>query len=118
VAHNPQSARALADLLLNTPCKGRTLAVFGVMGDKDLRGIVEPLVAQVDAWYLATPAVLRAAGVGDLERVLQDSGADAVQGYENVAAALRAATGAAREIDRVIVFGSFYTVAEAMPKPL
>lgn len=118
VAHNPQSARVLAERLLATPCQSRSLAVFGAMGDKDLRGIVEPLVGQITSWYLATPGVLRAAGIGDLEAALLDAGASDIQGYENVAAALRAAIAAAGEFDRIIVFGSFYTVAEAMPKPL
>ena len=118
VAHNPQSARALAEHLQSSSVSGQTHAVFGAMADKDIRGIVEPLVEQVDNWYLATPGVLRAAGVVDLEQALAAAGEQVFSDYENVESALTAARAAAKKDDRIIVFGSFYTVAEAMQKPL
>lgn len=118
VAHNPQSARALAEHLQTQGVNGQTLAVFGAMADKDLRGIVEPLVDHVDSWYLATPATLRAAGVVDLETALSASGEQTYTDYENIMSALAAARTAAKQDDRIIIFGSFYTVAEAMQKPL
>lgn len=118
VAHNPHSARALAAQLARTAGAGRTLAVFGVMADKDIAAIIAPLVAQVAAWYVASPAVLRAAGVGDLVELLREAGAGELHAAQNVAGALAMARQAAAAADRIIVFGSFYTVAEAMQEPV
>src|SRR6185312_16414356 len=53
VAHNPQAARVLARWLETHPTRGRTIAVFGALDDKDVRGIVEPLRAAIDGWHLA-----------------------------------------------------------------
>ena len=50
VAHNPQAAQALAASLAARPCAGRTFAVCGILGDKDIEGIVGALDAQVSRW--------------------------------------------------------------------
>ncbi|MGD8742090.1 MAG: bifunctional tetrahydrofolate synthase/dihydrofolate synthase, partial [Granulosicoccaceae bacterium] len=114
VAHNPHSAQALAELLASLPVGGRTLGLFGVMADKDIPGIVAPLRKVIDSWYVASPAMMRAAGVGDVVAALAEAGISDIHTAQNIAGALAMAKQAASEEDRVIVFGSFYTVAEAM----
>ncbi|MGD8999310.1 MAG: bifunctional tetrahydrofolate synthase/dihydrofolate synthase [Granulosicoccaceae bacterium] len=114
VAHNPQSARALAELLASRRVSGRTLGLFGVMADKDIPGIVAPLRKVIDSWYVASPGVMRAAGVGDVVAVLTEAGISDIHTAQNIAGALAMAKQVASDEDRVIVFGSFYTVAEAM----
>ncbi|MGA7802466.1 MAG: bifunctional tetrahydrofolate synthase/dihydrofolate synthase, partial [Gammaproteobacteria bacterium] len=52
VAHNPHAARALARALGQRACGGRTLAVLGMLADKDVEGVVGEMAASVDGWYL------------------------------------------------------------------
>jgi len=112
VAHNPAAAALLADNLAHSPCVGRTLAVFGVLADKDLPGIVEPLRARVDAWYLAPPEAPRALPLDRLEAVMRGLGAAPLYAFGRLDQAMAEACAHARDGDRILVFGSFITVAE------
>jgi dihydrofolate synthase / folylpolyglutamate synthase len=118
VAHNPQSTAALAEYLSANPVSGRSLAVLGVMGDKDVAGMLVPLLDCFDAWYLGSPKIPRAMQVDTLAEKLQDLGGQGVQRCSSIADACEAARSAAKGDDRIVVFGSFYTVAEAMPETL
>lgn len=116
VAHNPQAARELAAWLAANPIDGKTLAVFSALGDKDLPGIVAPLVGQVSGWWLCgvndTPRGLPGAVVAERLRAILIGREVGV--FENVRAALTAARIAALPGDRVVVFGSFHTAADAL----
>ncbi|MGD2081710.1 MAG: bifunctional tetrahydrofolate synthase/dihydrofolate synthase [Chromatiales bacterium] len=112
VAHNPAAARALAANLQAMPCPGRTLAVFGVLADKDLAGMVAPLAPMVHTWYTAPPAAERALPRDRLEAGLRAAGAARLHGLEALGAALKSAQRDARPGDRILVFGSFITAAE------
>lgn len=118
VAHNPQAARMLAQWLRANPAPGRTLGVFGALGDKDVRGVADALALQIDLWFLAgldadSPRGLSSPDLHDaLAPALERS---AVQGtHPDVASALAAAFGQARAGDRVIAFGSFFVAAAAL----
>lgn len=115
VAHNPQAAKSLADNLQNNRCGGRTLGVFAMLADKDVAGVVSALILHISAWYLADINSARGAKAKDLAVYLQ---AQSQQGqtaqFDNVAEALLAACEEANKNDRIIVFGSFYTVADAI----
>jgi dihydrofolate synthase/folylpolyglutamate synthase len=114
VAHNPQAARGLARQLREQPVK-RTLAVFELMQDKDAASIVEPLVAQFDGWFIGgLPDNPRAAEPAAVADVLRRHGAARLAVQATVTDALHAALHAARAGDRVVVFGSFFTVAAAL----
>ncbi|MEK7796113.1 MAG: cyanophycin synthetase, partial [Pseudomonadota bacterium] len=54
VAHNPDAVRALARTLKQQTVTGRTLAVFGMLRDKDMVGAVRSMQDVVDAWYVTT----------------------------------------------------------------
>jgi dihydrofolate synthase/folylpolyglutamate synthase len=115
VAHNPEAARALAAALREQPAAGRTLAVVGMLADKDAAGVFAALSGEIDAWWTCTPGSPRAQDAAALAAVLRDhAGAAPVSVQPDVNAALAEARGAAREGDRILVFGSFYTVAAVL----
>jgi dihydrofolate synthase/folylpolyglutamate synthase len=114
VAHNPAAAaryRAALDALPRVP---RTLAVFGAMSDKDLRGVLAPFTPEVAHWFIAAVDSERTATAAALEAVLAELGAAEVSVHNGIAAATLAARAAARAGERVLVFGSFYSVGPAM----
>jgi dihydrofolate synthase/folylpolyglutamate synthase len=113
VAHNPAAARALADNLRDTPVPGRTLAVCGMLGDKDVAGVVATLRPLVDAWYAATPEGPRAIEARGLSERARGAGIEMRVGGD-VASAMQLAAADARAGDRVVVFGSFHTVGPAL----
>ena len=118
VAHNPQAARELAAWLRRRP-PAPTVAVFAALADKDAAAMVQALAGQVGHWYLAG---LEQAGRGqDVEHLvarLDGTVAGVATGVSSgdarVADALARAIAAASPAGRVLVFGSFHTVAEAL----
>jgi dihydrofolate synthase/folylpolyglutamate synthase len=115
VAHNPEAARALASVLREQPVPGRTLAVVGMLADKDAAGVFAALSGQVDAWWTCTPDSPRARDAVELAAILREhAGGAPVQVQPDVNAALAGARSAAHEGDRILVFGSFYTVAAVL----
>lgn len=119
VAHNPHGARALADSLHRCPVSGRTFVVLGMLADKDIAGVVAALRDEVDVWLLAGLDVPRGAGVAQLEAVLCAQGiTQSVALYDHPLLAWRAACKLARENDRIVTAGSFYTVAAVLQSTL
>jgi dihydrofolate synthase / folylpolyglutamate synthase len=119
VAHNPQSAAVLARNLDAMGFHPRTHAVFGAMKDKDLAGLLAPLLPLVDHWYpceLATPRAVAVEALAAAIRTLAPTAA--VSPQPTPAAALRAAAAAADPADRIVVFGSFYTVGGVLKEGL
>jgi len=115
VAHNPQAARALAANLSAWPMPGKVYAVTAMMADKDIGGIMAVMAGVVDHWCLASVDLPRAATAEQLAATLDEtvSGAE----YElcaSVNKALAVLEGLIQPNDRVVVFGSFYTVAQVM----
>jgi dihydrofolate synthase/folylpolyglutamate synthase len=113
VGHNPQAMAVLAVNLDQMGYYPRTHAVFGVMHDKDLAGVLKPIAPLVDAWYLTDLPSARAASGESLRPLVQrasDRGEVAVSCHATPAQALVAAMGRADPTDRIIVFGSFLTV--------
>lgn len=115
VGHNPQAAAALVAALKARPASGRTLAVYAALSDKDASGVVTALQDQVQAWFLAGLDGARGQSAAQLRDRLQDTAAAAASLSVDVEQALDAALAQARPGDRVLVFGSFHTVAEALP---
>ena len=115
VAHNPQAAAALAEGLRALPCPGRTHAVLAMLADKDVSGVVAAMKDSVDVWHLAGLDGERGASVEQLAmRVHAVLDRGPVRDYETVAAALHGAWTAVGSLDRIVVFGSFHTVAAAL----
>jgi len=117
VGHNPHAAAVLAGTLAEQPSSGRTLAVVGMLADKDHEGVIAELCPVVDEWYAADLHVPRGASGKQLSRVVaQTCGNSSVRCFSDVVAAYRQAVRDARPGDRVVVFGSFFTVAEVLPE--
>jgi dihydrofolate synthase/folylpolyglutamate synthase len=115
VAHNPHAARSLADGLGDMGFFDHTIAVFAVLADKDIGGIVDAVRGRIDRWFVAAAQAERAAPAGTVAQVLAGRGlAETTRTFATVAAALEAARREAGANDRIVVFGSFYTVAEAL----
>ena len=116
VAHNVQAAHALADTVAAMGFHPQTLAVFGIMADKDIDAVIAALKPRVDRWLVATLPPPRGATAMLLRRHLERAGvvADAIRTFDDAGAAYRAAREIAAEADRIIVFGSFLTVAAAL----
>ena len=113
VGHNPHAAQYLAHRLACRPLAGKRLAVFGLLADKDLDGVLAELNGSVQQWAVAPLNSARSRPVADLQAALQNLGAS-VTSYESVAAALEGQCAQATAEDEILLFGSFYCVAEAL----
>lgn len=113
VGHNPHAAEYLAQRLAARPLPGKRLAVFGLLADKDLEGVLKPLQQQVQAWAVAPLDTARSRPVAELHAALTNLGA-AVQSYASVAAALEGQCAQATADDEILLFGSFFCVGEAL----
>ncbi len=115
VAHNPHAAQGLAENLIRRPVTGRTLAVTAMLADKDIVGVLRHLLPVIDAWYVAGIHAPRGADASVMSECLDRLAVNVpVYSYEDVVSAFRQACLGASENDRIVVFGSFYTVADVM----
>lgn len=112
VSHNPASAAILAKFLKSSPCPGKTLAVFSMLADKDIVSTVDEIKNEISSWYVAPLTCKRAALRQQLATALQ--GLD-VHFFESIPVAYQQAQKEARPQDRIVVFGSFYTVGAVLP---
>ena len=114
VAHNPQAVAALALNLDQMGFYPQTHAVFGAMRDKALVDLLRHILPVVTHWYLTALPTPRAASTDELAHALAAASAGraplAVSHHASPTAALAAAAAAAEPADRIVVFGSFYTV--------
>jgi len=124
VAHNPQAVAALA---LNLDAMGfypRTHAVFGAMRDKDIPALLARMAPLVDAWHCCDLPTPRAATAAELAQQVRAAVAGrpgapvAVHTHASPADALRSAAADADPADRIVVFGSFYTVGGVLKEGL
>ncbi|HJV62613.1 MAG TPA: bifunctional tetrahydrofolate synthase/dihydrofolate synthase [Albitalea sp.] len=123
VAHNPHAVATLAHNLDQMGFYPRTHAVFGAMQDKDLATILARMAPLVDSWHFCDLPVARAATAGALHKLHAHLGARGpgpvtTTCHEGPAAALRAALAHADPADRIVVFGSFYTVGGVLKEGL
>jgi dihydrofolate synthase/folylpolyglutamate synthase len=115
VAHNPEAARTLAENLSAGGYAEETIAVFGMLRDKDISAVALALAPRVTRWHLAGLGGARGASAGELARILAAAGVTAPRSeHESPAAAFAAARSEAGENDKIVVFGSFLTVAAVM----
>jgi dihydrofolate synthase/folylpolyglutamate synthase len=117
VAHNPHAAATLAHNLDQMGFFPRTHVVFGAMADKDIAGVIAPLAALVESWHLCDLPTPRAARAEDLRPLVEalpplppGVGPRRVTTHPDPQSALDAALRAADPADRIVVFGSFFTV--------
>ena len=115
VAHNPHAAKSLASNLKKTRTAGKTIAVFAMLADKDIAGVVQAIADEIDVWYVAGVSHVRGADGNLMKQLIHDQLSKAsIQLFNDVANAYGQACIDANENDRIIILGSFFTVAEVM----
>lgn len=119
VAHNPHAAAVLAENLDNMGFFPVTHAVFGMLHDKDIAGVVAKLGGRVDHWHVGPTPGSRgtsAAEIADIVRAATAAGGagQSITQHESIGHAYAAAREAASADDRILAFGSFLTVADTM----
>jgi dihydrofolate synthase/folylpolyglutamate synthase len=118
VAHNPHAVATLAVNLDQMGFFPRTFVVWGAMADKDVAGMVTRLLPLVDGWFCCDLPTARAAKAQDLIQALPESARSKASAHANPMDALHAALAVADPTDRIVVFGSFYTVGGVMHEGL
>jgi dihydrofolate synthase/folylpolyglutamate synthase len=111
VAHNAQAAQVLADNLAASGFAPETIAVCGMLRDKDIAAVLAALAPRITRWHLASLSGARAATAEELAQQLRTA---EVQCFDSPASAFAAALSRANENDKIVVFGSFLTVGEVM----
>lgn len=113
VAHNPDGARALSASLKEVFSPERTIAVLGIMGDKDVRGFLSEIADVVDLLIVTRPSTPRAADPFEVAALAQEFGVES-RVVDTPGAAIENALSSAGEADLVLITGSHYTVGDVM----
>lgn len=110
VAHNAESANALAKFLKTKNCQGDVHAVFSILADKQLDKVIQPFVGLVDQWHIAPLDSARTIPVINLHRFLTNDLAHHCLTYNSIELAFEEVRHSVNKEDLVICFGSFYVV--------
>ena len=115
VAHNPHAAAVLAQNLDMMGFFPETHAVFGMLNDKDIGGVIAKIGNRIDHWHVAPTTGVRGTDAATVARhiVAATPGASVIE-HSSFAAALAAARERAKPDDRILAFGSFVSVSEVM----
>jgi len=116
VAHNPAAAEVLAATLGSERHPGDTTAIIGILDDKDIDGIVEPLNQHVDRWIAVTAKSHRAVPAGELARQIANVCGRPCLIAESLDEAMESARRDASINDRILVTGSFYLVGPVLER--
>ncbi|PVZ71687.1 bifunctional tetrahydrofolate synthase/dihydrofolate synthase [Pelagibaculum spongiae] len=114
VAHNPQAAENLQKQLAEQNCQGKTYAVIAMLSDKDRAGSLQFLLDSVDSWYVAGLDMPRGSSSQSMADLLSDLSVADISRCDTVAQAISQVLQQASPQDRVLIFGSFFTVSQAM----
>ncbi len=115
VAHNLDSAKVLAANLRELKPATKTIAIFAVLSDKDVHGIIEAVGGLFDEWHISQLASDRTLDKESLKKQLDNCCHDCViYTHSSIAEAYNAVKSDAGESTRIVVFGSFLTVAEVL----
>ena len=113
VAHNEQAISYLCQVLANTPCMGSTHVILGLLADKDANQVIAQLVPVADHWCFVGLPTERAMDVDRLHEALGLLGQKG-ETFAGVEQALAATVARVSTQDRILITGSFFTVAEGM----
>jgi dihydrofolate synthase/folylpolyglutamate synthase len=114
VAHNPAAAQALAEQLAQRRGAGRSIAICGILADKDIDGIADALAASFDGWIVAGLSGDRAMAPAPLAQRLARTGIEVIATAPTVAAACEEAERTVQPGDTLVIFGSFLAVAPGL----
>ena len=117
VAHNPDAAATLAENLAASGFSPETIAVFAMLRDKDIAGVIRAVAARITRWHVASLPGPRGARAAQLTAQLRVAGVSApVSEHESPDEAFAAARNEAGENDKILIFGSFLTVGKVMAR--
>jgi dihydrofolate synthase/folylpolyglutamate synthase len=116
VAHNPDAARALARGLDTRAAGEQTVAILGMLGDKDVEGVAAELDGVVDHWIAVTANSPRALDADELGRRIANATNSPCLVAESLESAMQRAEELAGPGDRILVTGSFYLVGPALDR--
>ena len=114
VAHNPASAAELATTLAARPASGRTHAIVGMLGDKDVAGSVAALAAVVDVWHAAPADSERGLGAQPVAHLIAATLGKPCAWFDTLDEAIAVVAADCEPHDRVLVFGSFRIAGPAL----
>ena len=118
VAHNPNAARAFSESLATMPFSGCTYAVFSMLKDKDIAGVIQKIESLVDVWLLSPIHGSRGVCIDDLMEQFHIAGMTqknrVIHAFPDTVAAFVFACEQATKNDRICVLGSFHTVGAVL----
>ena len=114
VAHNAESATALAQFIEQTDNQGQVYAVFSILADKDMAAVISPFKKIVNHWSLAPLNIPRSQSISAIETAFTQQGIETYSTHGSISQAFDHAKKQASKDDLVIVFGSFYVVAACL----
>lgn len=114
VAHNPAAAKILADNLREDFVEGPTIAIIGMLDDKDVEGCIEPLRPLIDHWIAVTAQNHRAIASGELARRIANATNRACLEAASIGEAMNVARDLCEPGGRILVTGSFYSVGPVL----
>lgn len=114
VAHNPAAAEMLATTLASSSTARQTLAIVGLLDDKDVAGVIGPLTSHVDQWIVISAESHRAVAADELGRQISNLAGKACFVADSVVTAIEFARRSSSENDRILVTGSFSTVGPVL----
>jgi dihydrofolate synthase/folylpolyglutamate synthase len=112
VSHNAGSVQLLAEKLKSLSCGGKTIGVFSMLADKDLDVCVNIIKREINVWCIAALKTTRAATLHQLQTTLNEQGITEIISFTSIKEAYQYAKSNAVTGDRLVIFGSFHTVAE------
>jgi dihydrofolate synthase / folylpolyglutamate synthase len=115
VAHNPHAARSLKENIEQMQVSGRVVVVFSMLVDKDIASVVDILRGSIDEWHIAPIDHPRAAPIAKIMAMLAEQGVtQPIYSYATLEMAMQAACKKIAKNDKIIAFGSFFTVASIL----
>ena len=118
VAHNPSAMHTLRTSLSDMAGYQKTYAVFSAFKDKDIDGVVQTLISEIDVWLVSGINSPRGASSDEIVEALENAGVSKLRGsiltFPDPVAAYVFACKQSTINDRICVFGSFYVVGKVM----
>lgn len=111
VSHNPAAVEWLANYLKENPCTGKTRAVFSMLADKDIVETLNVIKELIDKWFVAALPVERATSLSALSYCFRKTQIENVAYFSSIENAYQNALEVSQRGDRIVVFGSFHTIA-------
>ena len=113
VAHNPHAAKQLAKHLQTHPVKGKTIALFSMLKDKDIQQVVAIMGHYIDVWHIVELEGSRSTQLSELKGIINEQTPNkTVVAHQSFSNAIKSIKTSSNLQDRVVAFGSFLVVSE------